>query len=270
MARIKNGFPAIVGNVSNLSFYTIQGSDQVYVRSKGGPSANAIKKKPQFEKLRRNNSEWRGCTFMGKSFRECYAPLKHLEDFPAIGTLNAIAKKIQLLDESGEHGKRSIVLSEHKEMLLGFNFSSKQVFENILRVPLVVDLSRDSGTAHVQIPCIDTSYQLYNYRAYGFFRLYFCLSAITDLNGEWEGESLHGLNIVYRHPEKSTFITDWLPTYGVIDSREVNLQFAEECGGMKNNMTLVFSVGIEFGQPVGNGEIKLVKYMGAGKIMRVG
>jgi len=269
MARIKNGFPAIVGNVSNLSFYTIQGSDQVYVRSKGGPSANAIKKKPQFEKLRRNNSEWRVCTFVGKSIRECYAPLKHLEDFPAIGTLNAIAKKIQVLDEAGEHGKRAICLSEHKDMILGFNFSSKQVFENILRVPLTVDFHTDEAKASVKVPAIDTSYQLYNYRNYGFFRLYFCLSGIRDMEGDWENGYLNSLNIVYRHPENSTLVTEWLPGYGVTDSREINLQFPEEAANGKEMLTLVFSVGIEFGQPAANGEIKPVKYMGAGKIMRV-
>jgi hypothetical protein len=41
----------------------------VVVRTKGGPSKNQIETKPQFEKLRRCNSEWVGCTRMGSKIR---------------------------------------------------------------------------------------------------------------------------------------------------------------------------------------------------------
>ena len=92
MARV-NGLNQITGKLANISFYTIQGSDQVYVRTKGGPKKRAIKTKPQFDKLRRNNSEWAACAKTGRSIREAYYKLKHLEDYPAIGSLNALAKK---------------------------------------------------------------------------------------------------------------------------------------------------------------------------------
>jgi hypothetical protein len=91
MARVK-GIQTIVGGFANASFYTIQGSDQVYVRIKGGPSKRAIKTKPQFEKLRRNNSEWTACSKMGGLIRSSYFEMKHLEDYPVIGSLNALTK----------------------------------------------------------------------------------------------------------------------------------------------------------------------------------
>ena len=47
MARVKQ-FDVITGSISNLSFYTRKGSDQVFVRTKGGATKSQIKRRPEF------------------------------------------------------------------------------------------------------------------------------------------------------------------------------------------------------------------------------
>ena len=48
MARV-NGIFKVTGSLQNVSFYTMKGSDKVYMRTKGGPSARRLKKGPEFE-----------------------------------------------------------------------------------------------------------------------------------------------------------------------------------------------------------------------------
>ena len=119
MAQAKNSLD-ITGSIAKLSMYRLQGHDQIIVRTKGGPNKHKIKTKPEFEKVRRNNEEWKACTNMTGQIRYAYSDLKRIEDYPASGTLNAICKQIQKEDTTSEHGKRNVLVSAHKEMLTGF------------------------------------------------------------------------------------------------------------------------------------------------------
>jgi hypothetical protein len=268
MAVVK-GMQKIVGGFANASFYTIQGSEEVYVRIKGGPSKRAIKTKPQFEKLRRNNNEWKACTKMGSNIRQGYYRLNCLEDFPAIGTLNGVAKKLQLLDTEAEHGKRGIYLSKHKDAILGFNMSRKQVFESVLRVPLETDLNRETMTANVSLPAIDTRMYLYNFRNLPFFRLYFQLCGIADIVYSEERKVYYETSNVYAKGE-SEVVTDWLSTNGQTEALNLTLTYSQEELPVPESVTLVLSVGLEFGKQGSDGKPEAVKYAGTGKIVRVG
>ena len=268
MARV-NGFNKITGKLANASFYTIQGGDQVYVRSKGGPRKRAIKTKPQFEKLRRNKSEWSACTKMGGSIRSAYFYMKHLEDYPVIGSLNAITKKIQQMDEEGEHGKRNILLSKHKDILGGFSLSRKQVLESVLRVPIDASLDRETMTARVELPPIDTRMYLYNFRNLPFFRLYFQLGGVSDWKYNEENRMYEAVSEIYWKGQ-SFFCTDWMSTSGTTDSIEYNLKYNQQKIPLEDSVTLLFSIGLEFGKPGTDGKPEGVKYAGCGKIVRVG
>ena len=268
MAIVK-GMQKIVGGFANASFYTIQGSDEVYVRIKGGPSKRAIKTKPQFEKLRRNNNEWKACTKMGSNIRWSYYRMTHLEDFPAIGTLNGIAKKIQALDTEAEHGKRGVYLTRNKEAILGFNFSRKQVFESVLRVPVEAELNRESMTARIYLPAIDTRMYLYNFRNLPFFRLYFEISGVCDIIYSEEKKEYYEPEYTYGKGE-SEYVTDWLSTNGYTEPINLTLKYNQDESPLHESVTLVLSVGLEFGKQGADGKPEGVKYAGCGKILRVG
>ena len=268
MARV-NGLNKITGKLANASFYTIQGGDQVYVRSKGGPKKRAIKTKPQFEKLRRNNSEWKGCTKMAGWIRYAYFDMKHLEDYPVIGSLNAITKKIQQLDEEGEHGKRSIYLSKHRALLGGFSLSRKQVLESVLRVPIDASIDREAMTARVSLPPIDTRMYLYNFRNLPFFRLYFQLGGVSDWKYDEENKMYNALNEMNWKGE-NFFCTDWMSTSGTTDSIEYNLEYIQDEPQIPESLTLLLTVGLEFGKQGMDGKPEGVKYAGTAKIVRVG
>lgn len=269
MARAKN-LMEITGSMANFSMYKLQGHDEVIVRSKGGPSKYQIKTKPQFEKVRRNNNEWKACTNMTGQIRQAYYYLKNLEDYPASGSLNALCKQIQKLDTESEHGKRNILLSAHKEMLVGFTLSRKQVFESVVRVPVTANIDRNTGIATIDIPALNTDLYLYNFRKLPYYRIVAMFSSLTDI--------VYADNQYIQYYESSEsffsqktgwFESEWLPTLGTQAGMNITLRYPMDIDPIPTHITLMLSIGIEFGKPGAANSIEPVKYAGSGKILKV-
>ncbi len=259
MARINN-FTQLTGSMANVSMYTLQGHDQVIIRIKGGPNKYQIKTKPQFEKVRRNNSEWKGCTKMGSQIRGAFYVMNSLEDYPVTGALNAICKHIQKMDTDGEHGKRSVLLSKHKEMLLGFSFSRKQVLESVLRVPIESTIDRKLGKAQITIPTVNTDLYLYNFRKLPYYRVKACLGGVCDMHITENGKEYEHAPYNFCHREKGVFESEWLPTTGIQPALQINLEFPMENGSidingiLRDDTSLVLTLGVEFGK-IGYGKV---------------
>jgi hypothetical protein len=266
----------MTGSMAMVSMYTLQGHDQVIIRTKGGPNKYQIKTKPQFEKVRRNNSEWKGCTKMGSQIRCSFLVMNSLEDYPVTGALNAICKQIQKMDTESEHGKRAVLLSKHKEMLLGFSFSRKQVLESVLRVPIESNIDRLTGIVQITIPAVNTDLYLYNFRKLPYYRIKACLSGVCDMHIDEYGRDFEHAPYNYCDREKGIFESEWLPTTGTQPPMQLNLEYpiaaenVDDEGNLRDDTSLVLTLGIEFGK-IGYGNItEPVKYAGTGNILRVG
>lgn len=269
MARIKN-FMQMTGSMAMVSMYTMQGHDEVIIRTKGGPSKRQIKTKPQFEKVRRNNSEWSGCSKMGSQIRTSFYVMNRLEDYPVMGSINAICKHIQKLDDESEHGKRSVLLSKHKEILSGLSFSKKQVLESVLRVPIDTVIDREKGTATIEIPAINTDLYLYNFRKLPFFRIVASFSGVCDMSySEDEKQYIHP-DYNYIDKNLGIFESEWLATTGNQEAMNFTLNYPLIQNPIPIDVTLLLCIGIEFGKNGYGNSIESVKYAGTGKIVKVG
>jgi hypothetical protein len=274
MAEATGGIQKIKGTIDGVTYYTIMGSEKVYVRKTGGPSKSMIKKAPQFEKLRRNNNEWAGCTKMGSMMRLALGKIIDLADFPIIGAMNAIGKQIQLANTEDEHGKRSLYLSRNKQLLLGFNVSRKQVLESVLRVPITSSLNRELGTAQVIIPAINAEMYLYNYRNLPFYRLKVSMFAVSDVGISVISSKYEATNPNYID-YGAGFNSDWFTTNGHAAEQCIDLKIdlpsnTEHGFPAPNDLTFVLSVGVEFGKVGSNGLPVGVKYAGCGKVVQMG
>lgn len=269
MARMKS-FMQMTGSMAMVSMYTMQGHDEVIIRTKGGPNKQQIKTKPQFEKVRRNNSEWKGCARMGSQIRTSFMIMNRMEDYPVTGALNSICKQIQKLDSEGEHGKRGIYLSRHKDALLGFSFSRKQVLESVLRVPIEATLDRTTGEAHIEIPAVNTDLYLYNFRKLPYYRIVANLGGVCDMSIEEDGKNYNHAPYNYTDRELGIFESEWLPTMGMQPAMHIKLLYPLDPDPIPEDVTILLSIGIEFGKK-GYGDItEPVKYAGTGKIVKVG
>jgi len=269
MARSKS-ILQVEGSMANFSMYRMHGTDKIVVRIKGGPTKEQIKKLPQFEQLRQNNSEWTGCTLMGSQLRWSFKVMNRLEDYAVTGALNAICKEIQKFDTENGQGKRSIILSQHKNMLLGFPFSNKQVLESVLRVPIETTLDRQTGKAEIKIPEINTDMYLYNFRKLPYYRIVASLSGACDMMIPEEGKKYGYPFNGYCDTKLGVFESAWIPTLGMQPAMNITLQYPLEEDPIPDQVTLLLCIGIEFGKS-GYGNITSpVKYAGTGKIVRVG
>lgn len=256
--------------MANISMYKRHGSDEVIVRRKGGPKKDHIKTKPKFAEVRKNNSEWAGCAKMGSKIRVSFKIMNRIEDYAVSGALNALSKQIQKLDTEGDHGKRAIRLSQHKDMLLGFGFSSKQVLESVLRVPIETVLNRVTGEAQVIIPVVDTDMYLYNFRNLPYYRIVANLGGVSDMTISEGNDEYKPTNNGYCDKKYGVYESDWIPTLGLQPAMHIHLTYPLVENPIPDEVTLLLSVGIEFGKK-GYGEItQPVKYAGSGKIVRVG
>ncbi len=273
MARVINSLQKITGTIQNATFYTIMGGDTVYLRTKGGPSKSMIKRSARFAKVRLNNNEWAGCAKMGSYMRHALGGAMELADFPVIGSMNAIAKKIQNTTVGEEHGKRGLYLSKNRDVLLGFNVSRKQVFESVVRVPIKTSLDRETASAQVIIPSINTEMYLYNFRNLPFFRFFVSMCPVSDMIYSEENKKyvVADPDFTYYGDGKDS---DWFPGNGQIPEQTFDLQatlphFTKQELPVPECITLVLAIGLEFGKVGPDGKPTPVKYAGCGKVFLV-
>ena len=137
--------------------------------------------------------------------------------------MNAIFKKIRKKEPVANHGKRSIILSENKDLLNGFSFSRKQAMESILKAQIESSIERESCQIQVNIPTINTRMQLYNFQKLPYFRIVVNLVAISDIIYS-ESESKFKRENDLNRSTKNWVKIEWFPTAGVVPAIQFNFQ----------------------------------------------
>ncbi|MHB9056741.1 MAG: hypothetical protein ACYC2P_11410 [Paludibacteraceae bacterium] len=269
MAIVK-GTVQIEGTIGALSYYTRRGSDKIIVRTKGGPSKNAIRKSPRFEMMRLNQSEWKGCTAFASRLRYAFGGLHRLADYNLTSVLNAYAKNLQKTDEQGEKGTRSIPFSVNSFTLNDFQFNRVHPFNTVLRISPTVEINRQELHATVRIPYLNTDIHLSNYMKLPYFRILAALGAVSDLVYSKKmkayipfNEDLHGLSQLYTGA--------WQPSECIMQESTLEISLDNSLMlALTDEVTLIVSIGIEFGKVGFTGQPQEVKYAGCGKVMVCG
>ena len=259
----------MTGSISNVSFYTRRGSDKVIARSKGGASKEKIKNSPKFEGFRKQQDEWKGCTAFASSLRYSFGGLHRLADYNLTPVLNGFAKNVQKTDSESESGKRIIPFSKYRYTLDGFNFNRNYPFNTILRVGVTGDINRETLTATVRVPRINTEIDIQNVQRLPYFRLIVALGAISDMHfdekvAEYKPAvpDLHGVSVAVTG--------DWVPSENILAEQLINISLGDELlPYFTDEVSLVLSMAIEFGKVGFTGATQEVKYAGCGKVIKV-
>lgn len=267
MARAKQ-LDQLTGSIGKLSFYTRKGSDEIFVRTKGGASKEQIKTRPEFEAVRRNNNEFGGCSKMSKAIRMSFYGLHLVADYNLAPALGSLMKNIQAADTLGAHGQRGIYLSQHRQYLAGFNFNRINRFDSVLRIPLDWKIDREKATATLSVPAFACSLGLNMPDRYNLFRISATLGVATDIASDAHKRSYEpvhdtlGLN-------RQLLSTDWYPRTSTVPAQELNFQLDIHHPDIifNHSDTLILSVAIEFGVLDAFGNPTAVKGGGAGKIL---
>ncbi|MEI7676227.1 MAG: hypothetical protein WCJ03_05555 [Bacteroidales bacterium] len=270
MARVKQ-LDVIVGSLKNLSFYTRKGSDQVFVRTKGGATKEQIKRKPEFEALRRNNKEFGGCSKMSKEIRNTFQPLVHVADYNLAPAICSLVKDIQKRDTESAVGERAIRLSAVRYVVAGFDFNRGVRFDSLLRVPLRWSLRREELCATLEVPAFACSFGLNlppDIR-YSLFRISASLGIATDqcINASKTGYGQTHPSVGGIHRAVST---EWYSTQASLPDVQLSLDLSQGAPEFCDDDTLILSIAVEFGTLDAFGNPTPVRGVGAGKVLGVG
>ena len=266
MAIIK-GAIQMTGSIRGVSFYSVRGSDKVIMRTKGGASKEKIKTSPKFEGLRKQQKEWSGCAKFGSLTRYAFGGLHRLADYNLTPVLNGIGKNLMKLDTESEVGKRSLKLSVYRQALEGFNFNRNYPFNTVLRVSPRWELNRENLQASVTIPRINTDIDLLNIQRLPFFRLIVVIGTVSDsvFNTEINDYEPMVFNL---NGVSQTLTGEWHSTQTILPEHVMSVQMPEaQIAELTENVTVLVSVAVEFGNVGFTGEPVEVKYAGCGKVI---
>jgi hypothetical protein len=268
MAIIK-GAIQMTGSISGVSFYTRRGSDKVIMRTKGGVSKEKMAKAPQYESLRRNQKEWGGCTKFGSMARYAFGGLHRLADYNLNSVLNGMGKNLMKLDTASELGKRKLQLSLHKQALEGFNFNKNYPFNSVLRVGITCEINRDALQAKVTVPRINTTIDIQNIQRLPYFRLIVVVGTISDWSFD-ENEQAYVPANLNLNGVSEVYTSEWYPSQGLIPEQTLTVRMEEnEQKALTEDVSVVVSMGIEFGTVGFTGQPVEVKWAGSGKVLKV-
>jgi len=266
MARLTGPIP-FTGSIGNLSAFTRRDLDKPIIRTKGGPTKAQIKKKPSFQNTRYNNTEWKGVTAMTESIRYNMHIQKHLADYNFTGDINGLGKKMQVADTIGAKGQRAVLLSKCRYLLEGFSLNKRILFDSVLRQPIDPVIDRVNNSVQLNLPAIYPGINFINPGKSPLYRFVLMLGFVSDFVYDAKRDAYKPIISDIPGPVYSN--TEWVSVQKKTDAAGMFLQ-AQNPIVLNEAVTMLVSVGIEFGIPVANGSIDYVKYSGTAKLLKLG
>ena len=268
MAIVK-GFMQITGSIKGVSFYTRRGSDKVIMRTKGGATKNQIETSPKFEKTRRQMKQFGGAAKFGSLSRYAFGGLHRLADYNLTPVLIKMGNKLMKLDTTSEFGKRNLKLSENKQTFEGFNFNREYPFNTVLRILPRWEIDREQLKGVVTFPRINTDIDLLNIQKLPFFRLIVVIGTISDLEYNHDRDEYEPV-VSDLHGHSKTLTGNWTSTQTIVPEHIMTVQMdEEEVESLTENVTILLSLAVEFGNVGNTDEPVEVKYAGCGKVVGV-
>jgi hypothetical protein len=256
MARLKGAID-LTGKLGGLSIYKRVDMDGSLVRMPGGATRNKIKNDENFVRTRENNLEWKGVGKAAGNIRHAVIHVKHLADHNITNEFSRLCKIIQLQDTGNERGKRSILLSKHRNLLEGYHITRSNSFDGVVRLPLKYEIDKQTSSAWVQLPDLIPEINLFIPWQHPVFRFIISLQAIQDLHHDYTNNHTAAAPVVY---------TAWKSTAQNYTGERIEVQF-EKGLEMDDSWTLILSVGLEIGNIISYNYTDIVKRAGCAKIL---
>lgn len=266
MAKLHGPF-RFTGPLGDLTAYTMEGSDEIILRGKTGPSAEQFKTSPSYAVPRRYASEFGGCGKAAGLLMETFAPLRPLPLHGTSGRLSALLKRVQVAESESVLGQRGIRLMQSPQLWAGLTLSKGPLFEGVVRVPLAATVSRQDLSASVQIPALTPGANFFAQGNLPLYRLVVSLGVMPDLVYDELRKGfapVPGFGKVW--PVGTS--TEWRPVRSSSPATTLELTLA---GPPANGaFSLVLCVAVHFGTLGPSGEVVPVKKWGRAKVLMIG
>ncbi len=256
MAKLDAPFN-FTGRIQKLSFFRRQGSDQIIIRYGYGPSKRRIQTDPHYESTRQNNREFKVINMLTKDIYNGLKELKPVFDHNVFNTLMNRSRVLQKSDLK-DRGKRNAFFSKHGQLYEHINFNKKFAFDSILTASLKYEIDASNLSAKIKIPALIPGVGFQNLPYLPYYK--FCATLQSVLDVPCDEKYLEGQQLG-RGGLRTWAYSEWQKSIDPFPGTELSLQLHEKA----REGTLMLCMGIFFSK--GDGEV--VKYVGAGKVVRV-
>jgi hypothetical protein len=263
MAIVKNKLLDISGSLGMFSFYKRKDSDKVILRTKGGATRKQIEKSPKFALTRLNNDEFGDAAKGGCAIRLAIFHIRHLADYNFTPPMNALCRSIMKMDTEKALGTRRLKFSQYRHLLDGFNLNKRYPFNNVVKPPIYCTIDRTTSSATVQLPELTPGINMSLPWQYPMYRIIVSIGILHD--GGADRDYAASAPLLINQP----VTTGWRLAAQAYKGETIVLQ-PETLKKMRDDDTLVVSIGIEMGTLISDAVIERVKYAGSGKILITG
>ena len=264
MAIFNNKLLDITGSLGMMSLYKRKDSDKTIARTKGGATRKQIQKSPKFELTRLNNDEFGDAAKGACYIRWTMLHIRHLADYNFTPQLCALCRTIMKLDERSPLGLRRIEFSEYRHLLDGFNLNKRHLFSNVVKHPVFCTIDRNTASATVQFADLMPGINLSLPWQYPMYRLVFTMDILEDGHGIHRDDH-NRIPMLINQP----VTTPWRLSAQTYKGETITLQ-PDIPKKLRDDETLVVSIGIEMGTLISDAVIERVKNAGSGKILMAG
>jgi hypothetical protein len=262
MARLDSEFK-FTGSVGDFIAYRRPGSDEIFLRAKGGVSREKLKRSDVYELTRRRGVEFGGRAKAASWVIKVLRPHKAAGNHNLSGRLTALLMSIQDLDEKNELGKRCIQLSKDRTLLTGFSLDGKGNFDLTVRTPVSFSISREEMSASVDIAALVPHINFFPEGNHPCYSILVVLGMVPDLFWRENGYA----PLKSGHPQRyfAYSETPWNPL--LEKSPPTNLQVSLSPASPFEFYSLMLSISIRYGRIRNNGSIEPVNRTGGAKVL---
>ena len=244
----QGSFIRLKGNLGGLSFYESNG--QALVRQKGGVPKERIMRDAAFKRSRENMKEFGGSARAGKAMRMCFSSFtKTVASKNLVGRVTARMKQV-CAKGTGVRGKRPLILTDNKQLLVGLEFNEQRPFASVFLAPHTLTANAGKNQLSLVVPVFNTSDAVSAPQGATHFRLIVAAGVVSnyaynETTAEYEPMSplLNMKNRTVYSPE--------IKLGGVTASDMTVLCALDGNPVIDANSAVVACVGIEFLQMVG-------------------
>ena len=265
MAKVSTSMP-LTNKLGDYSIYQMEGIEKLILRAKGGPTKEQIANDPQFEALRKCQSEFAGAGRASGFIMQTTKALNHLAGLSYGGLLTRVCHLVQLQEPLTERGKRPILFSKHGKLLEGMNFNDLKSIDLVLRHLPGFTISRNELKAIVYFPGLFPGINLFNPWNYPFYRLIITLGVLQDMELLPSGYAINNPEIILN---RTQVISDAYSSNQPLDAKSFELILNSNTV-LDTGSSLVVAIGVQFGRKVSNLVFEPIAKAGCAKIIAVG
>ena len=266
MAKMNSGI-SFTGSLGNLSAYKVKGSEDIILRTKGGPSREKVKNDASFENTRRNYTEFGGRSTAAKRIKDMMRPIQLVAGRNIIPSLTKLLKPIQIMDTAGEWGLRSIKLSADPRLLVGYSINKINHFDSVVRSTVNNQLDRAQLKATVEIPALIRGINFFVPWSYPLFSFQVALGVVPDLLYD-SAKNKYDAPAGYDNLVPQVKETAWFPVRG--ESPAISMELNYPSIPPDQSFILLLTIGIRYGMPGASGQVEQIPKAGAGRILAAG